>query len=97
MLRSQGYRELTGCDQAARGPLLSPLLDHLQEILAVVVVADQMGAVENENQRQRTLASSGQSHLFQFVEGPLNVQQCRSVSRTADAKETANITICSGQ
>lgn len=84
-------------DQATCGPLFSPLLDHLQQILSIMIITDQMGAVDNHDQRTRAFASSGQGNFFQLVEGPFNVQQSSGISRTTDAEKTADVAVQSRQ
>lgn len=53
-----------------------------------------MGAIDNENERWRATLSSFQCDFFQFVESPFDIQQRGGVSRTADAEQTADITVC---
>lgn len=56
-----------------------------------MVISDQVGAVDNQNQRWHPHTSSGHGHLLQFVKGALDVQERSSVSRTSNAEQTANV------
>jgi len=45
-------RQLTRCDKAASSPLLGTLLDHLKQILAIVIIPHQVSAVDNKDKRR---------------------------------------------
>ena len=84
--------KLTGCHKATSSPLLSTLLDHLEQILPIVIVTDQMGTVNDENQWATVCLSSVQRDLFQLVEGSLDIQQSSGIARATDTEKTADVT-----
>jgi len=71
-----GYRDgwkLTSGDKTACSPLFRSLLDHFKQILAVVVVTDQVSTVDNKDERRRALFPSGQSNLLELIEGSFDI------------------------
>lgn len=85
--------KLTCCHQTTCSPLFSPLLDRLKQILAIVVISDQVGTVNYQDQRRLLAASSGKSNLLQFVESALDIKECGSIPRALDTEETADVTV----
>lgn len=84
---------LTGSNQSTCSPLLGTLLNHFEQILPIMIIADQMCAIDDENQWGCTVASSVERDLLQFVEGSLNVQQWSGIPWTTNAEKTANIAV----
>lgn len=63
----------TSSDKAACSPLFGPLLNHLKQILAIVIVSNQVSTVDNEDKRWRALLSSGESNLLKLIEGSFDI------------------------
>jgi hypothetical protein len=68
-------------------PLLGALLDEFEEVAAVLVVADQVGLVDDQNEGLVLLCAAAHSDLFQLVEGALDVEDGAGVTRAADGKQ----------
>lgn len=84
--------KLTRRNQATGSPLLSPLLDHFKEILAIMIIPNQMDTVDNHDQWCFSDTSSVHGHLLQFVECTFNVQERSSIPGASNAEQTTNIT-----
>lgn len=85
--------KLTCCHQTTCSPLFGPLLNRLEEILAIVIVSDQVRAVNYQDQRRLLAASSGKSNLFQFVESAFNIKESGSIPRALDTEKTADVAV----
>ena len=84
---------LTCCHKPTCSPLFGPLLDRLKQILAIVIISDQVRAVNYQDQRRLLAAPSGKSNLFQFVESAFDIKESSSIPRSFDTEETADITV----
>lgn len=85
--------KLTCCHKPTCSPLFGPLLDRLKQILAIVIISDQVGTVDYQDQRRLLAAPSGKSNLFQFVKSALDIKECGSIPRALDTEETADVTV----
>lgn len=92
MSESEGPFKLTCGHQVTSRPLLGTLLDHFEKILAVVIILDQVRAVDDHNQWRLAFAPSLQGNFLQLVEGTLDVQESGGISRALDTEKTPNIT-----
>ncbi len=79
--------------QIARRPLLGPLLHQLEQVLAVLVVPQQVHVVDDQHERPADGVAPPQRHLLQLVEGALNVEQRRGVARAANGKQRAHVVL----
>lgn len=52
-----------------------------------------MSAVNNENQRPVAFLPFSESHLFELVKRPLDVEKSRGVAGTLDAEKAADVTV----
>lgn len=73
--------------------MLRSLLHHFEKVSAVLVIPHQMSAVNNENQRPVAFLPFSESHLFELVKRPLDVEKSRGVAGTLDAEKAADVTV----
>lgn len=79
--------------QTSGSPLLGALLQQLDQVLAVVVVPDQVHLVDDHHERPADLGPAPQRHLLQLVEGALDVEERRRVPRAALAEVAADVVL----
>ena len=59
--------------EVAGGPLLGALLDELEQVASIVVVAEEVRAVDDEHERATDGSPAIQSHFLKLVESTLDV------------------------
>lgn len=73
--------------------MFGPLLNHFKQVLAIVIVSNQVSTINNEDKRWCALFSSGQSNLFKLIEGSFDIQQGRGITRATDTEKAANVAV----